>query len=208
MYRHYPFYIRLWHLLNALFFLCLIVTGLDMQFSDPDHPLISMPASVNLHKICGIALTINYFLFFIGNIISSNGKNYLVRFRGLLKKILLQVRYYITRSWKKTEPPFPISADQKFNPLQALAYSKTMYILVPLVIITGVGLMFPKIIIEKLFGISGLLITDITHVITGFILFLFMLVHIYMSTLGKTPSGSFRAIITGWQEIEEVNSEQ
>jgi thiosulfate reductase cytochrome b subunit len=62
--------------------------------------------------------------------------------------------------------------------------------------------MFPKIIIEKIFGISGLLLTDLIHVALGFILFIFMLIHIYMSTLGKTSSGSFRAIITGWQELE------
>jgi thiosulfate reductase cytochrome b subunit len=30
-----------------------------------------------------------------------------------------------------------------------------------------------------------------------------MIVHIYMSTLGKDPLSSFRAIITGWQQGEE-----
>jgi thiosulfate reductase cytochrome b subunit len=202
MYRHYPLFIRLWHLLNALFFLCLILTGLNLQFSDPDHPFISLLTSVRLHKVCGIALIINYILFFVGNILSGNGKNYIVRFGGLIKKIKLQVRYYIQRSWKKVDPPFPVTPENKFNPLQALSYTKAMYIGMPLLFLTGLGLMFPKIVIEKIFGISGLLITDIIHVITGFILFLFMLVHIYMCTLAKTPSGSFRAIITGWQELE------
>ncbi len=202
MYRHYPLFIRLWHLLNALFFLCLILTGLNLQFSDPDHPFISLLSSVRLHKIFGIALTINYILFFIGNIISGNGKNYIIPFGGLAKKIKLQVIYYIERSWKNVDPPFPVTTENKFNPLQALSYTKAMYIVMPLLFLTGLGLMFPKIVIEKIFGISGLLITDIIHVITGFILFLFMLVHIYMSTLAKTPSSSFRAIITGWQELE------
>lgn len=173
-----------------------------MQFSDPDHPFMSLEASVNLHKICGLALTLNYLLFFIGNILSGNGKNYIVQMRGLIKKINLQAKYYVMRSWKHAGPPFPVTSKQKFNPLQALLYTKAMYIGVPLLIITGLGLMFPKIIIEKIFGISGLLLTDILHVAIGFILFLFMLVHIYMSTLAKTPSGSFRAIITGWQELE------
>jgi len=173
-----------------------------MQFSDPDHPFLSLEASVNLHKICGVLVTINYLLFFIGNILSGNGKNYIVKIRGLVKKITLQVKYYITRSWKRTEPPFPVTSGQKFNPLQALSYSTTMYVGVPLLFLTGLGLLFPKIIIEKIFGISGLLLTDIIHVALGFLLFLFMLVHIYMCTLGKTSSGSFRAIITGWQELE------
>ena len=202
MFYHYPIFIRIWHFLNALFFLLLILTGLDLQFSNPDHPLISLEASIRIHEICGIAVIINYFLFFIGNIISGNGKNYIIHLRGLAKNLGLQIKYYVIRSWKKGEPPFPVTSKQKFNPLQALAYTKVMYIGVPLLFITGLGLMFPGIVIEKISGISGLLLTDIIHVVTGFVLFIFMLVHIYMSTLGKTRTGSFRAIITGWQEVE------
>jgi thiosulfate reductase cytochrome b subunit len=203
MYHHYPLVIRLWHLLNALFFLCLILTGLVLQFANPDNSFISLHTSVELHKICGIGLTISYLLFFAGNIVSGNGKNYLVRFRGLIKNIMLQIRYYIRRSWTKPEPPFPITSERKFNPLQALSYTIVMYIGVPLLFITGLGLMFPGIVIERIFGTSGLLLTDIIHVIIGFLMFLFMLVHIYMSTLAKTPSSSFRAIITGWQQGEK-----
>jgi thiosulfate reductase cytochrome b subunit len=203
MYHHYPLYIRVWHLLNALFFLFLILTGLNMQFSNPDHPFISLPVSVRMHKISGIGLTISYFLFFIGNIISGNGKNYIVRFRGLFKNSILQIKYYISRSWKNPEPPFPITSERKFNPLQVISYAKAMYIGIPLLFITGFGLMFPEIVIGKIFGISGLLLTDLIHVAIGFIMSLFMLVHIYMSTLGKTPASSFRAIITGWQQVEK-----
>ncbi len=203
MYHHYPLYIRLWHLLNAVFFLLLILTGLSMQFSNPDHAFISFPVSIRLHKICGIGLTLNYLLFFIGNIVSGNGKNYVVRFRGLLRSILIQIKYYINRSWKNPEPPFPITSERKFNPLQAISYTTAMYIGVPLLFITGFGLMFPEIVIEKIFGISGLLLTDLIHVILGFLMSLFMFVHIYMCTLAKTPSSSFRAIITGWQQVEK-----
>jgi thiosulfate reductase cytochrome b subunit len=203
MYHHYPLYIRLWHLLNALFFLFLILTGLSMQFSNPDNPLISFPVSVSLHRICGAGLMISYFLFFAGNIISDNGKNYVIRFRGLLRGILLQIKYYISRSWKYPEPPFPITSYRKFNPLQVMSYTIAMYIGVPLLFITGLGLMFPEIVIEKIFGISGLLLTDLIHVIAGFLMSLFMFVHIYMSTMGKTPLSSFRAIITGWQQLEK-----
>lgn len=190
-------------MLNALFFLILILTGSIMYFSNHDHPVISTPISVRLHNICGVGLTINYFLFFAGNIISGNGKNYLVRFRGMFRNVLLQFKYYTSKSSKKLEPPFPITSDRKFNPLQAISYAMVMYIGVPLLFITGFGLMFPEIVIGRIFGTSGLLLTDFIHVIIGFLMSLFMFVHIYMSTLGKTPSSSFRAIITGWQQVEK-----
>jgi thiosulfate reductase cytochrome b subunit len=174
-----------------------------MQFSNPDHPFISFPVSVRLHDICGAGLAISYLLFFTGNIISGNGKNYIIRFRGLSGNIVQQIKYYISRSWKNPEPPFPVTSERKFNPLQAMFYALAMYIGIPILFITGLGLMFPGIVIEKIFGISGLLLADFIHVIAGFLMSLFMFIHIYMCTMGKTPFSSFRAIITGWQQVEK-----
>jgi thiosulfate reductase cytochrome b subunit len=77
-----------------------------------------------------------------------------------------------------------------------------MYIGVPLLFLTGLGLMFPDAVMDKIFGVSGLLLTDLLHVIIGFLMTAFMLVHIYMASLGRTPFSSFRAIITGWQQLE------
>jgi thiosulfate reductase cytochrome b subunit len=174
-----------------------------MQYANPDHSFISLEVSAELHKICGIGLTISYFIFFIGNIITGNGKNYLIRFKNLLKNISIQTGYYIRRSWQKPEPPFPITSNRKFNPLQALVYTLTMYIGIPLLTITGLGLMFPEAVPARIFGNSGLLLTDLIHVIAGFLMAVFLMVHIYMATLGKTPFSSFRAIITGWQQVEK-----
>jgi len=179
-----------------------------MQYSNPDHPFISLSASAEIHKICGIGLTLSYLIFFIGNIISGNGKNYIIRFKNLLKNISIQAGYYVRRSWQKPEPPFPITSNRKFNPLQALLYTLAMYTGIPLLIITGLGLMFPEAVPDGIFGISGLLLTDLIHVIAGFLMAVFMMGHIYMSTLGKTPFSSFRAIITGWQQVEKEGEDK
>ena len=52
----YPVYLRLWHLLNALFFLVLILTGLSMQYSDPSAPWISLYLADRMAKHLGTAL--------------------------------------------------------------------------------------------------------------------------------------------------------
>ena len=203
MHYHYPVYIRLWHLLNALFFLALIMTGLSMQYSNPDSPFISFPLSVKLHNISGIGLTANYLIFFIGNIISGNGKHYREPLKNLDKKYYLQVKYYISGFFKREKPPYPVTEKNKFNPSQAISYAVAMYIGVPLLLITGWGLLFPETILSRVFGVSGLVLTDLLHVITGFLMSVFMFVHIYICTIGKNPFGNFRAIITGWSEAEE-----
>ena len=111
-----------------------------------------------------------------------------------------QANYYLRGYFRKEEHPFPMSENQKFNPLQGLTYAMAMYIGVPLIIITGIGLMFPEAIIDKVFGVSGLLVSDLLHIVTGFLLSVFMIIHIYLCTLGLRPSRHFKAILNGWHE--------
>ena len=203
MFYHYPVYIRIWHILNALFFLVLILTGLSIQYSNPDQPLISFPVSVELHNICGIGLTANYMIFFVGNIISGNGKNYRIQFKGISKQLIKQFKYYTIGYFKKEKKPFPITEQRKFNPLQAVTYMMSMYIGLPLLFITGWGLLFPETIIDRIFGVSGLVLTDLLHVITGFLLSVFMIIQSCICSIGTNPKDNYRAIITGWGEIEE-----
>jgi len=200
---HYQIYTRIWHLLNALFFLVLILTGISMQYSDPDSPFMSFSTSIKYHNICGIGLSFNYLLFFIGNRISGNGKHYRIQWRGERKRLLIQARYYMRGYFYKEEPPFPLTVDRKFNPLQAFTYAIAMYAGMPILIITGWGLLFPGIILDEIFAVSGLVIADLIHVIAGFLMSIFMIVHIYLCTLGSDPGSNFRAIVSGWQHVSK-----
>jgi thiosulfate reductase cytochrome b subunit len=198
MIYHYPVYIRLWHLLNAVFMLVLLVTGLSMQYSNPERALISFPLSVSLHNICGIGLTASYGIFLLGNHISGNRIHYRIQWKGLNQRMGDQLRYYLSGYFKGDPPPYPVTTERKFNPLQALSYALSMYVGVPLLVITGWGLLFPEFVLDRLFGVSGLILTDLLHVITGFLLSIFMVIHIYVTTIGIRPMKNFKAIITGW----------
>jgi len=190
-------------MLNALLFLLLILTGLCMQYSNDGAPLIPFAVSVKIHNVCGIGLTANYLIFFIGNILSGNTKNYRVQWKGLRKKLGLQLRYYIWGYLNNENSPYPATEEIKFNPLQAVTYAMVMYVGAPAIFITGWGLLFPETIIDRIFGVSGLVATDLVHIITGFLLSIFMLVHIYTCTIGRNPGKNFRAILTGWAEVEK-----
>jgi thiosulfate reductase cytochrome b subunit len=78
-----------------------------------------------------------------------------------------------------------------------------MFLGMPLLIISGVGLLFPETTIKSFFGVSGLIYTDILHITMGFFLSLFMIIHIYTCTLGTRPASLFRGIITGYHESDE-----
>jgi len=196
----YPVWLRIWHWANAALFLILIFTGLSMQYSAPDKPIIRFDLAVSIHNICGILLVLGYLLFFTGNIVSKNGKYYKMRFKGIYKLLLNQIRYYVIGIFKGEIPPFPVNEGRKFNPLQQFIYVMVMYIGLPITLLTGLGLLFPEIILEQFLGFSGMFYTSLLHVITGFLLSIFMCVHIYFCTIGATWTSNFRGMIDGWHE--------
>ncbi len=197
----YPLWLRLWHLLNAIFIITLILTGISMQYSNVNSPFIRFDLAVSLHNLSGILLTISYFLFFAGNIFSANGKHYRLRIKGLSNKLLKQFKYYAFEVFKGKEPPYPVNVNRKFNPLQKVSYSFTMYLALPLLFVTGWALLFPEFILRSLFGFSGIFLTAQLHIVMGFLISIFLIIHLYVSTMGKTPGSNFRSIVTGWQEV-------
>jgi thiosulfate reductase cytochrome b subunit len=196
----YPIWIRLWHFLNAILCLILIITGVSMQFSAPSIALVNFDTSVAIHNIAGIVLTINYLIFFIGNLFTFNGAQYQIVYRGLYKRLITQAMYYTFGIFKGESPPFPISRENKFNPLQRFSYVFVMYLFVPIVFISGWALLYPQTIPTTILGTSGLHLTDLFHIISGFIISFFMIVHIYFCTIGKHPGSNFKSIINGYHE--------
>lgn len=200
----YPGWIRIWHLANALLFLLLIVSGLSMQYSNPDYPIIRFDIAVSMHNISGILLTLNYIVIILGNFFTKNGKYYRIRWKKTRDRIGTQIRYYALGIFKGEKAPYPITEKRKFNPLQRVSYILVIYILMPFIFISGWALLFPEIIIfKKVFGTSGIHFTDLIHIIVGFILSLFMVVHIYFCTITNPPGSSFKAMINGWHEEED-----
>ena len=200
----YPKWIRLWHLLNAIIFLILIVTGLSMQYTDKENPayVVGFAKAVKWHNFAAVLLIINYIFFVTGNLLTKNGRYYRMGKNDFLSGQGKQLKYYSRGMFKGEKHPFPVTEENKFNPLQKLSYVLAMYIAIPLLIISGIGLLLPEITLPSLFGISGLILTDILHITMGFFLSIFMVIHIYTCTLGAKPTSLFWGMISGYHRSE------
>lgn len=194
----YPIWVRLWHMINALLFLTLIITGLSLQYSSIEYPLIPFNYAVSIHNISGIVLCVMFAVFIVGNRFTSNGNYYQFKLKGLIKRVMKQFRYYTIGIFKHEKPPYPITKKRKFNPMQKLSYVAVMYFLMPIMILTGIMLFFPDLLPARILGIGGIHLIDLLHIISGFALSIFMVVHIYFCTIGKTPFSNFKSMITGW----------
>jgi len=196
----YPVWVRLWHAFNLLICLVLITTGVSMQYSNPGYPLIRFDIAVTLHNVFGVLLTLSYIVFVIGNWKTGNGKYYRAKIKGFLKRLTKQAIYYSIGIFKNTKKPYPITKKRKFNPLQKLSYIVIMYIFMPIIFITGWAWLYPETIIHNFLGFSGLYLTGMLHITAGFVISVFMFVHIYFCTIGTTASSNFKAMINGWHE--------
>lgn len=194
----YPLWLRIWHGINAVCIIILILSGVSLHYAGRSFLLIDFQSAITMHNLAGLLLSVNYLVFIFGNILSGNGRFYRVKVQGLVERISKQINYYISGMFKGESAPFPVSAKRKFNPLQKYAYIFIMYVILPLLIISGFALLFPEMIIDQIFRVSGIMVTAVLHGIMGFLVFLFLLVHLYVASLGKSPAQNYKSIITGW----------
>lgn len=195
----YPVWLRLWHAANALLCLILIVTGLSIQYASPTT-VVKFNMAVSLHNIAGLLLVASYLMFFLGNLFTKNGRHYVIPVTGTFTRLMKQFRYYTYGLFKNEHPPFPVTEEEKFNPLQQATYVILMYVFVPFVIISGLGLLYPEITVNSVFGFSGLDLTDLVHIVAGFFISLIMVVHVYFCTIGKSPASNFKSMINGYHD--------
>lgn len=194
----YPFWLRLWHWVNALLFLTLMVTGVSMHYSL--NWLVPFDTAVPVHNTCGMLLTASWLVFVAGNLWGGNGKHYLINLRTLPGDLMAQVRYYLHGIFVGAPHPFHVTPEQKLNSLQTLSYIGVMFGLMPILILSGWSFLFSTALPETLFGVGTVWIIAMVHLATSWMLVLFLVVHVYIITTGTTPTSNLKAMVTGWHK--------
>lgn len=191
----YPLAIRIWHWVNALFFIVLIITGIQLRA--PNFSIFSQyGTATSLHRYTGVLFVLSFLFWLFYSIFTGAIKHYLSHGEDI-RKIPQQVAFYTFFVFRGRPNPFTASEKEKFNVLQKITYSTVMFILVPIIIVTGI--LFNNILSfsQVINAIGGLRILDIIHVIVGYLLVLFLIIHMYMATLGKTVTSYMKSMITG-----------
>lgn len=195
----HPLPVRIWHWLNAILVFLLIFTGIELRFTDI-RIFSNYGFVVALHKYAGYLLALS-FLFWIAAYRLTGGlaSHYLVSVRDI-QSLPSQVFFYLYKYFRGGPDPFSATAEARFNVLQKFAYSFIMFITMPVIIVSGI--IFGNIM--DLYGIvdqlGGLRVVDGIHVTAGYVFAIYLLVHLYMATLGKTVLSRTKAMFTGKRE--------
>lgn len=197
--RFHPLPVRVWHWTNAFIVFVLIVTGVELRFTDV-KVFSNYSFVVALHKYAGYLLALSFFFWIAAyQIVGGLARNYILSVRDV-RSIPAQVAYYIFGYFRGDPDPFRRSREVKFNVLQKMAYSFIMFIAMPLIIVTGI--LFGNIMVfyGAIAFFGGIRIIDAAHVTVGYIFVIYLIVHLYMATLGRRVTSRTKAMITGYEE--------
>jgi thiosulfate reductase cytochrome b subunit len=206
IYLH-PLPVRIWHWVNAGCFFVLIVTGLQIRYRDLMQ-LMDFRAAVDVHNFFGFALIINFMLWLVYYRLNGKIRIYIPDLHParLLRSMVRQARFYGYGIFRGEANPHHPSPDHKFNPMQQMAYLSLMVILLPLQIVSGLLLWDLKGFAVLIGMVGGVKAVSSVHVLLNMFFIAFLYVHIYLTTLGRSPMEHIRAMVTGFEDAEEQTS--
>jgi thiosulfate reductase cytochrome b subunit len=200
----HPLPVRIWHWINALGFVAMIVTGFQIRYIGLID-LMSFRTAVVLHNWTGFILIGNFFVWLLFYLFSDKIRVYHPELSPTkyFKESFRQLQYYGYGIFKGNPNPYHISIYRKFNPLQATTYQIIMPLLVPLQFYTGVLLWDIKRFSGMIDMLGGVRVVDTAHVLIFIFFVAFIFIHPYLTTLGHTRTAHLKAMFTGYEEIED-----
>jgi thiosulfate reductase cytochrome b subunit len=203
----YQVYERFWHWLQTTTIVLLLFTGLIIHRPDI-FGWLSFRYMVTLHNVMAAILVINAALSLFYHLASGEIQQFIPRPYGFFDQAIVQAKFYLRGIFKGSAHPFEKTPEKKLNPLQQATYFGILNILLPLQILTG-ALMWgvqkwPQI--ASMFG--GLPFLAPFHSLVAWTFGAFIVGHVYLTTTGHEPLGSIKAMINGWEDMEELDQPQ
>ena len=190
---------RFWHWSQAALIFFLALTGFEIH--DSFH-LFGFEKAVAFHRTASYLLLglIAFSIFW--HFTTGEWKQYIPTF----SKLNAQIRYYTVGMFKGEPHPTIKSVRKKLNPLQAVVYLGFKLVMAPMVILSGLLYLF-----YKSFDVNDVVVAldiplewiAVVHTLGAFLLMAFVVVHVYMTTTGHTLTTNIKAMITGWEELDE-----
>jgi thiosulfate reductase cytochrome b subunit len=187
-------YERFWHWSQALLIIVMMFSGFEVHGS---YSALGFEPAVRLHTLAAWILLCLWAFTIFWQFTTGEWRQYL----PTLKKVDAMVRYYAWGIFVNAPHPFKKTVAHKHNPLQRLAYLALLAMVSPL--IWGSGLLYLFRAHWSTMGIDALPLQWVAwaHTSGAFMMLVFFIVHVYLTTTGHTPTAHIKSMITGWEEI-------
>lgn len=191
----YPRFERLWHWSQVALIVLLLFTGTGLNGL---HGLIGFRAAVMTHTLAALALMALWIFTIFWMVTTGTWRQFVPTLDGIVKV----ARFYAYGVFKGEEHPYRKRYWRKHNPLQVLTYFGLKVVIFPAIWITG--LLYLTYNLWEPMPDSGLWITIVAnlHLLTAYVILAFVIVHVYLLTIGHGFRAHLRPMITGFEEID------
>lgn len=190
---------RFWHWTQAVLILFLALTGFEIHGS---ISFFGYRNAVKYHNIAAYSFIVLIIFAIFWHLVTGEWKQYL----PTMKNLKAQVFYYLFGIFSNSSHPTNKTVLSKLNPLQKLVYLSLKILVIPVMVISGLLYMFYRYpqqgTIEGL-NINSVEVIAIFHTAGAFLLIAFLIVHLYLITTGATVTSNLKAMITGYEELEQ-----
>jgi thiosulfate reductase cytochrome b subunit len=195
----YQSFERFWHWTQATLIIFLALTGFEVHGT---FHILGFEHATRFHRVASWMLVGLLVFAIFWHLVTGEWKQYI----PTTKKLAEQIRFYSIGMFKGEKHPTHKTEVKKLNPLQRLVYLGFKLILVPVTIFSGIVYMFHKTLDRN----DVVVIRDISlesvafwHTLGAILLMVFLVIHVYMTTTGHRPTSNIRAMVTGYEDLED-----
>ena len=201
----YKSFERFWHWTQAILIFFLAATGFEIHGS---IKFFGYQNAVEYHNIAAYSFLVLIIFAIFWHLSTGEWRQYL----PTLKNIKAQVNFYLVGIFKNAPHPTKKTVLSKLNPLQKFVYLGLKVLVIPVMVISGLLYMFYRYP-QKGGGIGVLKLDSIEpiallHTFGAFLLLAFIIAHLYLITTGTTKTSNLKAMITGFEDVEEESENQ
>ncbi|MCK5846539.1 MAG: cytochrome b/b6 domain-containing protein [Bacteroidales bacterium] len=191
---------RFWHWTQVTLIVMLALTGFEIHGF---YELFGYREAVMIHDRTAWAFLALIVFAIFWHFTTGEWKQYI----PTLNLVKEQIGYYVTGIFTGAEHPTNKLVYNKFNPLQRLIYLGLKMLVIPVMVISGFAYMYLNYPNDT-FVLGNLGPVAAIHTMGAFFLIVFIIAHVYLTTTGHKPLSSIQAMITGWEEMSELEAKE
>lgn len=182
---------RFWHWSQAALIITLLISGFAIHGS---HSLLDFRTAVTLHESAAWLLIGLWIFGIFWHCTTGQWRQYIPTLNNLQRVAL----YYAHGIFTGAPHPYKVSLERKHNPLQRIAYLGVLLVINPLIWLSGLLYLFWGRLGPHMPGWMSLEWLALTHTFAAFLMLIFLIAHIYLTTTGHTPLAHIKAMLSGW----------
>jgi len=181
------------------------VTGLEIH-APGSIRWLGFPRATTVHEGLAVFTIANAFLALFYHLATGAIRQFIPRQRDFFSLAIAQVVYY-TRGIFAGAPHPVVQERSKLNVLQQVTYLVVLNLVLPAQVATGILMWKAQEWAALVDRLGGLHAVARVHVLCAWIFAAFVVMHVYLTTTGRTPLAHLRAMIQGWEEAPEPSRE-